>query len=298
MVKNGAIDLQRWRDPPIYRMLSPGTLLSGEHLNKVWRGMAQKPMNTEPGVPMIIKWVEKKEMLATEMACALAARALRLPVPVGVLVLGEKDQLHGLPIRVTTSEASSVICFGSEFHWPDDTIAIPEDTEAAQEWVWSRLCQSSQGSSGGVWDELIANEDRHHQNVVFDGIRWWFIDHEKTLTPLAKFMMQFAEATVRQTIVELQASSNPIASEMVFRRPTDHGMEALPKSLVNFRSRLRWLIDQATKWKTGVQDLDTIFMMTEFYLRSIDLRLPALSLHLSTRLSKPPIQSLWYQYSE
>lgn len=31
MLGNGAEDIQRGRNPPVYRMLSPGILLSGDH---------------------------------------------------------------------------------------------------------------------------------------------------------------------------------------------------------------------------------------------------------------------------
>lgn len=297
MAQNGAADLQRWRDPPVNRMLSPGTLLSGAHLNKVWRGMTQMPRSTEPGVPMIIKWVEKKEQLAAELACALAARALRLQIPSGVLVLAQKDQLRGLPKRVVDSQQDVVLCFGSEFQWPDDTFAKPTDTDAAREWVWSRLCQSPQGAAGGVWDELVANEDRHTENLVFDGVRWWLIDHEKTLTPLNRLMMKFADAAIRQTVISHRAPDNPIVAEMVSRRPHDHKMEALPTALVNLRVRIQWLADQARKWKTGLNDVDTVFMMTEIYLRSIDIRLPALAMQLNSRLAKQAPPALWSQSS-
>lgn len=298
MATDGTAALQRWRDPPVYRMLSPGTLLSGEHLNKVWRGMTQVPMSTEPGIPMIVKWVEKKERLAAELACSLAARAFRIQVPAGVLVLAQKDQLQGLPRRVTGRDQDMVLCFGSEFQWPDDTLARPADTESAREWVWNRLCQSNQGAMGGVWDELVANEDRHTDNVVFDGVRWWLIDHEKTITPLNKLMMKFAESTIRQTVVEHRAPSNPIVAEMVNRRPADHKMEALPQSMLGLRASLQWLADQAQSWHTGIAEVDTVLMMTHIYLRSIDIRLPALALHLHERLAKPAPVALWSHSSQ
>jgi hypothetical protein len=297
MTTNGALDLQRWRVPPIYRMLSPGTLLSGEYKNKVWRAIAQIPGSTEPGTPMIVKWIEKKENLAAELACALAASALRLRVPTGVLVLAETDMLTGLPKRLTDISQGTVICFGSEFQWPDDTLAKPTDSDQVKDWVWSRLCETSQGSHGGVWDELLANEDRHTENVVFDGKAWWLIDHERSLTPVSSFMMKFAESAVRQAVVQHRAKGNPIASEMLSRHPNTHKMESIPQSLANLRSRLVWLIEQVQKWKTGNSDLDTLFMMTEIYLRSIDLRLPALPMHLHERLKQPATPDLWSQTS-
>lgn len=260
--------------------------------------MTQVPMSTEPGIPMIVKWVEKKERLAAELACSLAARAFRIQVPAGVLVLAQKDQLQGLPRRVTGRDQDVVLCFGSEFQWPDDTLARPADTDSAREWVWNRLCQSNQGAMGGVWDELVANEDRHTENVVFDGVRWWLIDHEKTITPLNKLMMKFAESTIRQTVVNHRAPSNPIVAEMVSRRPADHKMEALPQSMLGLRASLQWLADQAQAWHTGIAEVDTVLMMTHIYLRSIDIRLPALALHLHERLAKPAPVALWSQSSQ
>lgn len=295
MAKNSAEDLVRWRNPPLFRMLSPGTLLSGNHTNKVWRGMCQVPQNMEPAIPMIIKWIEKKELLAAELACSLAARAFKLDIPIGVLVLAEKDQLNGLPRRVTGHENDFLLCFGSEFQWPDDTIARPSDSDSAKEWVWNRICQTSQGSNGGVWDELIANEDRHSENVIFDGIRWWLIDHERAMTPLNKFMLKFAELAIRQTVIDHKAKTNPLMMEMVHRRPNDHKMEKLPNNLMQHRIRLRWIADQTKNWTTGISQVDTVLMMTEIYLRSIDIRLPALALHVRERISGPYRPPLWSQ---
>jgi hypothetical protein len=139
---DGAADLQRWRIPPVYRMLSGGMLLAGRHQNKVWRGLGQLPNNTEPGVTFCIKWIKKKEALATELACSLAAQALKLPVPRGALVIADYEQLPGLPASVKGAATDKVLCFGSEYQWPDDTVARPKGLEAEEEWVWRQLCQT------------------------------------------------------------------------------------------------------------------------------------------------------------
>lgn len=290
---DGAADLQRWRSPPVLRLLSTGTLLKGNHQNKVWRGMAQLPGSTEPGLPMVIKWVPKNEVLAAELACALAARALKLQVPPGALVLAEKVDLPDLPRRVTGATTDWVICYGSELQWPDDTVARPSQAPAVEEWTWQRLCDTPQGPAGGVWDELVANDDRHCENVVFDGSRWWLIDHEYSLPGVAKIMKRFAEQVARQSVVDEHAKVNILAQEVLRRRPNDHKMDTLPGSWQQFRQRLQWLADQAQHWQTGLAPVDTILMMTHIYLRSIDLRLPALALHLQQRLARPDPASLW-----
>lgn len=290
---NGAADLQRWRQPPVFRLLSTGALLSGSHQNKVWRGMAQVPESLEPGKPMIIKWVPKKEVLAAELACSIAAQALKLPVPPGVLVLAQKDELPGLPPRVHGAGTDRLLCFGSELQWPDDTSARPKQADAAEEWVWQKVCDTSQGPAGGVWDELVVNSDRHCENLVFDGHSWWLIDHEQTLPSVAKVMKRFAEQVARQSVIEDRSKENTLAQQVILRRPGDHKMETLPLSWNGQRQRLGWLADQARHWSTGISEIDLVLMMTEIYLRGIDLRLPALALHLTKRLSKPESTSLW-----
>ena len=290
---SGAADLQRWRAPPVYRLLSPGSLLEGNHQHKVWRGIAQTPGSHEPGMPLVFKWSAKPAVLAAELACALAARALRLQVPVGVLVLAQKDQLPGLPARVRGKETDVVICFGSELQWPDDTLARPTGEEAAAEWTWQKLCDTPQGPAGGVWDELVANDDRHSNNAVFDGNRWWLIDHEFAIAPLAKVMTRFAEQVTRQSVIEHRAPVNILADQVLQRRRNDHKMEQLPAAWSTLRNRLQWIITQAQQWRTPHEQLNTVLMMTEIYLRSIDLRLPALALHLQRRMRIPESTALW-----
>lgn len=293
MITDGAADLQRWRTPPVMRLLSTGTLLAGNHQNKVWRGMAQVPNSLEPGLPMIIKWVPKNETLAAELACALAGRALKLQIPPGFLVLAEKADLPGLPSRVVGEPSHLVLCYGSELQWPDDTLMRPNTSDAIEEWIWQRLCNTPQGAVGGVWDELVVNDDRHHENVVWDGQRWWLIDHEYSLPSVSKAMKKFSDQILRQGVIDESARENTLVSETLRRRPNDHKMDALPASWQSQRQRLNWVADQARKWKTGLPPVDTVLMMTEFYLRGIELRLPALALHLHKRMAQPISNSLW-----
>lgn len=295
MATDGAADLQRWREPPIYRLLSTGLPLEGNHLNKVWRGMCQKPGSTEPGIPMVVKWLAKPEALATELACTLAARALKLQVPAGALVLAERGQLPRLPQRVRGADTDLVMCFGSELQWPDDTTARPKLADAAEEWVWNKLCATAQGPAGGVWDELLANTDRHCENVVFDGNRWWLIDHEAALSSVARVMKQFAQAAARQSVIDEHSKENKLASEVLRRRPSDHKMDVLPAAWGGLRTRLRWLIEQTKRWdgSTRMLPVDNVLLMTSIYLAGIDLRLPALHWHLNQRMQIPAADSLW-----
>lgn len=286
-------DLHRWQAPPVWRLLSHGTHFAGRHSNTTWRGLAQLHDSHEPGLPVIVKVMPNNETLAAELACALAAKALRLQVPDGVLVLAEKDQLPGLPRRYTGAGTDRVLCFGSAYQFPDDTTVRPTNEAAVEEWVWQQLCGSKQGPAGGVWDELVANNDRHCDNVVFDGARWWLIDHEHTLPPVAKVMKRFAQTVARQTVLNYQSPENTLAKEMHVRRPNNHGMLDLPATFAPLKQRITWLAEQAQSWVTGIKEIDTVLIYTHIYLRAIELRMAPLALHLASRLAQPEGDSLW-----
>ena len=286
-------DLDRWRNPPIQRLLGTATVLTGNHQNKVWRGITQVPGNVEAGIPTVIKWIEKKEVVATELACSLAGQALKLQIPVGSIVLAEPGDLPTLPDRVIQNNPKSVICYGSELQWPDDLQARPVANSGIENLVWDCLCKTAQGPNGAAWDELVTNEDRHHENVVFDGKKWWLIDHERSLETVTQVMQRFTEQTSKQKILDAQAKQNRLLREVLNRRPTDHNMNKLPKSWERMQQRLRWLASSSDKWKTNIPEVDSVLMMTSHYLWSIDLRLPTLALHLQKRMVTPNNKLQW-----
>ncbi|MGY8903225.1 MAG: hypothetical protein ACKVIH_01590 [Burkholderiales bacterium] len=296
MATDNFADLQRWREPPVFRLLSTGTLFSGSHINKTWRGLAQTPGSHEAGLPMLVKYMARKPVIAAELACAVAARALKLQVPGGSLVIAQRDQLPGLPNSVRGSATDLVLCYGSEYKFPDDTVARPTQAQDVEEWIWRRLCHTAQGPIGGVWDELVANDDRHCENVVYDGANWWLIDHEASLPSVAKAMKKFAEAQARQSVIDEKAAVNTLAHEVLTRRPNDHKMDALPAHWQTLRKRLSWLGDQAQAWRTPMPEVNAVLEMAHLYLRGIELRLPALALHLSDRMQNPESASLWNSY--
>ena len=286
-------DLEVWRRPPVCRLTSSGLLLEGNHQNKVWRGLVAVEGSVDACRPMAIKWLPRQVTLATELACSLAGQALRLRVPAGYLVLAGVDQLPGLPRRAL-SGGDTVVCFGSTLQWPDDSLArMLADDSAVEELTWRKVCETPQGSSGAAWDELLANSDRHYENVVFDGQDWWLIDHELALEPLNKLYRRWVQAATRQEIADHSASANALATEMLQRRPKDHGLLKQPDSLMTQRVRLQWLADQTRNWRMGHPAIDGVFDIAEVVLRSIDLRLPTLALHLNRRLSVPDATSLW-----
>ncbi|HEY4372528.1 MAG TPA: hypothetical protein VGN52_11445 [Burkholderiales bacterium] len=286
--------LERWRTPPVLRLLTPGIPFHGRHTNKVWRGLVHDEGGVGNGVEAIVKWMPKQESIATELACALAAQALYLRVPPGVIVLAEADQLPGLPAYAVPESGAAVVCFGSELRWSDGLFVRPTpNNPEAEETVWNGLCHSKEGVPGAAWDELVANSDRHYENTLFDGRTWWLFDHERALPPLATAMRRIADAAVRQKVIDYAAKQNELAAQIVRRRPNDHRLADLPAEFAAHKTRLSWVVEQVKRWSTGDSMVDGIFRMTEVILSSVQIRLPALALHIGKRLQKPEGDSLW-----
>jgi hypothetical protein len=291
---SGTSDLEEWREPPIHRLLSGAQLLSGDHQHNVWQGITHRDQGTGVGILTVMKQLPSSIAIAMELACAMAGQVLRLPVPMGALVIADRDQLMGLPKRAA-HESRQIICFGSYLKWPDETMRrILQGDAAIEEWTWSQLCNSNHGSPGAAWDELVANDDRHYQNIVFSGEdSWWLIDHESSLEPIAKVYRRWAEQTVRDQLREFEAKSNTLASEMMRRRPKDHAIDRQPASLRGHRERLSQMADQVRNWDSSNEQLRGIFSIVEIVLRSIHGRLPALEQHLRQRLDDKQQRLTW-----
>jgi hypothetical protein len=286
--------VQKWRITPIKRLISASDpFTDNAHLHHVWRGLAQYPNDTGLAQPMFIKWIADRPLLAAELASALTAQAFDLPVPDGCLVLADAADLPGLPRAAACEGANKILCYGSQFMGPDDTVGRPIAEAYVQEWIWQQVCNTDTGPQGGVWDELLANEDRHCDNVVSSGARWWLIDHEGALPSLASMMRRFSEALVRQSLIDHHSRHNELANEMM-RRRDDHGMARLPGEWQRKMRRLEILIAVSKNWDTTTLPyVDNTLEFTRHYLHGMRLRIPALSLHLAQRLGIPTAASLW-----
>jgi hypothetical protein len=289
------LDLEDTARPPVARLASSGLAISAGQVHKVWRGLVQVEGCMEPAVPVSLKWMSGAHKLPVELACALAGAELGLPVPRGVVVLAKRDQLPGLPVGAKSLPGSDdYLCFGSVHQFPDDSVArLLLDDEAVAEHTWRQLCATSAAAPGAAWDELAANADRHPGNLVFDGNKYWFIDHELALEPIAKAMKTFAVQAVRQRVLDHRARVNQVAAQLAHRRPNDHEMLAQPSRFARADQKLKLLADKLRDWSTGRTHLDEVWPMTEVVLRGIGLRLPALSMMLNERLGVPDSTSLW-----
>jgi hypothetical protein len=279
-------------EPPIYRLMATADLISyeDEHLNPTWRGLVSPPGSTEVSPPMAIKYLgDSSVKIAIELACGLAAFALRLPVPKPALVYCDRTDLPGLPSSV---QGDTLLLFGSSFT-PEDTIWTRAKANSANdaELVWQHVCNDSVGPKGAAWDELIANPDRHHRNLINDGSRWWLFDHDKAIPP-ASSSAALATASLAN-FPEFFARTNILALEMVKRHPRNHALGLQPAEFEKSRDRLKALAHLVDKWDAQDVRIKGVLQDSAFLVGLITSRLPALALHLNNRIGNRDGNSLW-----
>lgn len=280
---------------PVVHLVSAGEAIYARQVNRAWRAMVQTPGSTEPAIPVALKFMESHVRVAMELGCSLAAYALRLPVPRGMIVLANPAELIGLPSDAKRlSGRAEVLCYGSVLRWPEDTAEQVLDEDArVQNFLWQRFCATKTAAPSAAWDELVANDDRHPGNFIFDGSRYWLIDHELALRPLAESVRLMAIATTRQLILGHRAKRNQVATQLRSRRPDDHAIPAqVPAFLAKMRA-LDALVLRMQHWRTGVPKLDAVLTDAETVVRGIMLRLPALGEQLAVRLSSKSGPLLW-----
>jgi hypothetical protein len=278
-------------DDLIFRLLATAAVVDGEHQNAVWSGLVGPVLGNEAGMPMVIKHLPSHVALATELACGLAAQELRIPVPAPALVICDIADLNGFDGRRSGIE---LICFGSRMQFEDQMYRRQRNEDlAADEFIWSRICGTATGAKGAAWDELVANRDRHTENVLYDGESWWLLDHELALEPVSNLMKRFADAMVRQEIIDYRTSVNRLASQMIARRPANHGLADQPRSFLAGAKQLTLLADRVQTWSVNDERIDPVLQIAEVVIRSIALRIPALGLHLQARIGAKDSGALW-----
>lgn len=279
-------DLEEYsKNPPIFWLASTADVISkdDDHLNLVWRGMVYGSKYSEPCHQMALKYFgASSTKLSIEMACGLAALALKLPVPRPGLVICNKEDLPSLPNSVV---GKKVLLFGSQ-NIPEDTfmMTMRRNDPAAAEFVWNKVCEDSIGKQGAAWDELIANADRHHLNIIFDG-KWWLFDHDKAIPP-ASDTAKLASLQKTNEFPDFELKVNQLASQMLKRRPNDHQIETQSKEFDKLRSRIDALSHKVNTWLAQIDDvrIKGILQDATFLMRIISSRLPALAMHLQTRM--------------
>ncbi len=289
-------DLEEFsKNPPIYWLASTADVVSkdDEHVNLVWRGMVYTHNHSDPCQQMALKYFgASSTKLSIEMACGLAALALKLPVPRPGLVVCDREDLPSLPI---SAPGKKILLFGSQ-NVPEDTfmMTMRRNDPAAAEFVWGKVCADSVGKQGAAWDELIANADRHHLNIIYDG-KWWLFDHDKAIPP-ASDTAKLATLQKTNEFPDFALKVNQLASQMLRRRPDDHQIESQSKEFDKLRTRIDALAHRANLWLPQINDsrVKGILQDAIFLMHVISSRLPALAMHLQARAgSNKGGPSLW-----
>lgn len=275
-------------------LICEAELLEGNHVNRAWRGQV-----ASQGMPraktMILKWLDGHLAFCVELACALAAQSLGLRVPAPGIVIAPREFLQGIPAAVRSEE---VLLVGSEYKVPDVFLArATHGNPAAEEFVWNKLCASDMGPAGAAWDELVANEDRHHQNAIFDGSHWWLFDHDRALMEAGPFSKNPTDPKVRLDLKNFSARCNNLAAQMVKRHRSSHGISLQPAEFDRHKTALSLLAQAAMKWIHSDPRMQGIFDTTAILLTAIELRLPALALNIQARIEEPSAEDLWKQDS-
>jgi len=278
--------------PPVYRLLAVPEKIHGKHVNHVWKGLAGVPGATEPGIPVVVKYLPKATQLDIELACGLASQVLKLPVPMPGLVIADSEDLPGRPASIKDPQ---VVLFGSLYQPPDPFLERQSNGGAVgEEHIWSRVCFDDTGKSGAAWDELVANPDRHAQNLIFDGMKWWLFDHNLALAPVSKIYATIAEPSAQRSIVAHTAKINQLLDQLLRRRPDDHGIEAEAARLSKHVQRLKILALEMNRWQVpGGPKIANIVKMAALIVDLIALRLEPLQLYVAQRLQKPSAEGLW-----
>ena len=288
-------DLGDLHSLPLVHLVSAGEPLRVGQVHRAWRGMVQTPGSVEMSIPVVLKYLPEQPKLAIELACSLASAVFKLRVPRGMLVLADRTLLPGLPAdALSVNERGEVLCFASALRWPDDTAERAlEGDPAVTDYLWHRFCSTNDAAPTAAWDELVANPDRHTGNFIYDGVRYWLIDHELSLKPLADSIRRMAEAAVRQAVIEHKAERNQVAAQLVERRPDDHGILDQVQPFESKKRALQGLEVTMRTWKTGSMTIDGVLELAYVVMGGIILRLPPLGLQLTERLAKPGGSLQW-----
>jgi hypothetical protein len=276
-------------EPSLYYLLSEASLLEGKHMHPAWRGQVGN-RSVARAKPMILKWLDTHLATCVEFACALAAQCLKLPVPAPGLVIAARNDLPGLP---NAAYGEQIILIGSEYKVADAFFAqATNDNPAAEEFVWEKLCASSTAASGSAWDELVANDDRHFQNAIFDGENWWLFDHDRALRSSGSFCKGPQDPQVRISLINFRARCNILAEKTVERHRQNHGIELQPALFEKQKAKLSYLALTANKWAHSEPKIAEIYATTAILLSAIELRLPALAQHIQARITQPGAEEL------
>ncbi|MCA9462479.1 MAG: hypothetical protein KC590_10140 [Nitrospira sp.] len=134
----------------------------------------------ESGPTVAYVKVLNQNQLASEVVCALIGMALNLNIPKPYLVLAEKQNLPGS--KKWLDGQNQKICFGSENAKSPSFRQLLTLNPNRKKAIWNILLKWDGFKETAWFDEWIANDDRNVGNVLWDGKKFWLIDHSHSLT--------------------------------------------------------------------------------------------------------------------
>ena len=285
----------RVQRPPIYHLAGAAQSRSdGGHTHDTWYARVVHADIAGQSLPMIVKRIPSPVVAAVEIACGLAARELRLNVPMPGLVVAEREDLPNLDDDV---QGQRFLLVGSHYQRPDALFAeVVANHPAAEELIWERVCSTLVARQGAAWDELIANPDRHSENVLFDGSTWWLFDHDQALAPAAQYAVNESNQQHRLDALAHNAVENQLADQLKQRlRNEIRAILEQSRRLEAGARKLQTLTHYAREWKHPEADIQHLLKLVSIVLGLIQLRLPALAEKLHLRLEQPIFghSSLW-----
>ncbi|MDP2488057.1 hypothetical protein Q8W38_01825 [Vibrio splendidus] len=164
-----------------------GTLLPGAELlednskNPVWKAPVK---TTDSKTEFVYLKLLKPRRLFAEAICAIIGRKIGLPIPEPILVKVPAHLMVEL-VGEESVDSSIFIGFGSkDADYPSlNRVLNVEDNEL----IWEKLRAHTKSLEAAIFDEWIANSDRHWGNLLYDGgDEFIFIDHDLALPEQAE----------------------------------------------------------------------------------------------------------------
>lgn len=154
-------------NPKDLEVVERGIVLSAqafddENINETWKVQVRKTDGST--VSAYAKLIAPREVFI-ESVCAIIGRYLGIKIPKPILVI--------LPKTIITKLEANALGFASE-DAEHPSIRRTVDHQA----ILDKIRSDVQCFYVGVFDEWIANPDRHIGNILYDGSsEFWFIDH-------------------------------------------------------------------------------------------------------------------------
>lgn len=138
--------------------------------------------------------------LVNELVCSTLGRAVGLPIPEGFIVRANATDLPESGI-LATHEGDALIFACADVGRPSLKRRL---TESGVQFLTQLFTTWTQWDEAAVFDEWIANPDRHPGNLLVEGPdKVWLIDHSHALTSPAWSAADLApERAVRNQIAE------------------------------------------------------------------------------------------------